>query len=172
MSVKYLEWGSSGEVVVLLHGIGECSEVWCSIATKLAEHGYHVFALDLRGHGQTTWSSSQLYTAQSMATDLKDIFLELDLYRSKCALVGVDIGAAVAAEFACLYPRLVAVLACIDYDAVSKDSRLSYCKVQAASNVLDYESATALLTSPLLKDQQRVKASAEKVVPLMFTQEG
>ena len=50
-----LEWGESGPVVLLLHGFLEHAHVWYRVAPRLAEEGFHVFALDWRGHGDSDW---------------------------------------------------------------------------------------------------------------------
>lgn len=49
MRLRYLEWGSGEEVVLLLHDVAECADVWGPVAEKLQQRGYHVFALDHRG---------------------------------------------------------------------------------------------------------------------------
>ena len=51
MRLRYLHWGDAGneEVVLLLHDVGEAAEVWSAVAEQLADEGYRVFALDLRG---------------------------------------------------------------------------------------------------------------------------
>lgn len=50
MRLRYLEWNSGGEdAVLLLHDIGECTDVWGPLAERLRQRGYRVIALDLRG---------------------------------------------------------------------------------------------------------------------------
>ena len=44
-----------GPVVVLLHGGGQTRFAWGSTARVLAERGWHVFRVDLRGHGESDW---------------------------------------------------------------------------------------------------------------------
>ena len=51
--LSYLEWNSDGPPIVLLHGITSSARGWWRVAPALAEQGYHVFALDLPGHGQS-----------------------------------------------------------------------------------------------------------------------
>eukprot|EP00216_Chloropicon_sp_CCMP2111_P000436 CAMPEP_0198246304 /NCGR_PEP_ID=MMETSP1446-20131203/45903_1 /TAXON_ID=1461542 ORGANISM="Unidentified sp, Strain CCMP2111" /NCGR_SAMPLE_ID=MMETSP1446 /ASSEMBLY_ACC=CAM_ASM_001112 /LENGTH=476 /DNA_ID=CAMNT_0043930623 /DNA_START=100 /DNA_END=1530 /DNA_ORIENTATION=- len=170
MRMRYLEWGpsSSKEVVIFLHGLGESSEAWVSLAHKLGSHGYLILAPDLRGHGRSTWSSETLYTPEAMAEDLKDMVLHLDLYASPFAVMGVDIGAACAVEFASKYPKLVGLLACIDYTPFCDAARMSFCKIQGVGSVANRESALQLLTSPLLGPQTRSLESAGKAVSVMF----
>jgi len=98
--------------------------------------------------------------------------VELDLYKKPFALVGVNIGAAIATDFAACFPKLVGQLICIDYNPVSIDSMLTYCKVQGAEHVPDISSAVLLLASPLLKEQKRSLASAQRLAPIVFAERG
>ena len=177
MTLRYLRWGSTSPssadpAAILLHGVGEAAEAWAPIATKLAQHGFRALAPDLRGHGRSTKSSCGQYDPQSMVADLKDLVLELDLYRQPFALVGVDVGAAIATEFAATFPKLVGVLACVDYNPLVSTSRLRHSKVQAAGAVGGEEEAAALLASPLLGDQRRTQAAAQRAVPVIFARDG
>jgi len=155
--------------VILLHGVGEAGEAWAPIGAKLAEHGLRVLAPDLRGHGDSSWSSERVYDAASMAADLKEVFLELDLYKRRCALVGAGLGAAVAADFAARFPRLVGLLALVDYDPSA--SSQAYCKVQGAGQVPNHRECLQLLTSPLMREQRRTPAAAEKAAGVIFRQD-
>ena len=55
LALHLLEWGAHGPVVLLLHGFLEHAHVWDWVAPPLANAGYHVFALDWRGHGDSEW---------------------------------------------------------------------------------------------------------------------
>ncbi|HEU4328114.1 MAG TPA: alpha/beta hydrolase [Roseiflexaceae bacterium] len=51
--LSYLEWQSGGPAVLLLHGITSSARAWWRTAETLAQRGYHVYALDMPGHGQS-----------------------------------------------------------------------------------------------------------------------
>jgi pimeloyl-ACP methyl ester carboxylesterase len=51
--LSYLDWGGDGPALVLLHGITSSARAWWRAAPALSELGYHVYALDLPGHGQS-----------------------------------------------------------------------------------------------------------------------
>src|SRR5215813_5106605 len=53
-----LEWGDGTSLVLLLHGFLEHAHAWHLIGPALAAAGYHVFALDWRGHGDSEWVGS------------------------------------------------------------------------------------------------------------------
>lgn len=45
--------GSTNAGVVLLHMMPATRESWDEVALKLQDHGFHVLAIDLRGHGES-----------------------------------------------------------------------------------------------------------------------
>src|SRR6185436_9723124 len=55
LRLHLLEWGETGPVVLLLHGFLEHAHAWDWVAPRVAEAGFHVFALDWRGHGDSQW---------------------------------------------------------------------------------------------------------------------
>jgi len=54
----------------------------------LAARGYGVFAPDLRGHGDSAWSSECCYSPAALSDDLESLIIELDLYVRPVVLVG------------------------------------------------------------------------------------
>ncbi|MFG2605964.1 alpha/beta fold hydrolase [Streptomyces sp. NPDC048514] len=69
MSQVHVErWGSGDRVAVLVHGITADSGSWWRTGPELANHGYHVLAVDLPGHGRSPrWDA---YTLRTMADAL------------------------------------------------------------------------------------------------------
>ena len=49
----YNEYPGDGENIVLQHGFAASTYTWTDVAEILNKHGYHVWALDLKGFG---WS--------------------------------------------------------------------------------------------------------------------
>ncbi|GAB4816799.1 hypothetical protein N2152v2_003845 [Parachlorella kessleri] len=109
--LRYLEWQGGEDVILLLHDVAEAADVWAETAARLQERGYRVFALDLRGHGDSQWSSGSRYSLDLMAQDIQarscGFILEKDLYTRPVAVVGCGLGAAVALALAQLCPHLV-----------------------------------------------------------------
>ncbi|TWP51645.1 alpha/beta hydrolase [Lentzea tibetensis] len=54
--------------VVLLHALGSTAGTWDDFAARLAAHGRHVLAVDLRGHGQSSWAEK--YSLELMCDDV------------------------------------------------------------------------------------------------------
>ena len=49
-------WGQSDNpLVVLLHGGGQTRHAWGNSGKILSSAGFHVVAMDLRGHGDSDW---------------------------------------------------------------------------------------------------------------------
>src|SRR5262245_50504721 len=55
--LAYLDWGGQGAPLLLLHGITSSARSWWRVAPALAAQGYHVYALDLPGHGESAETS-------------------------------------------------------------------------------------------------------------------
>lgn len=51
--LSYLQWGSAGQPLLLLHGITSSARTWWRVAPQLAERGYQVYAFDMPGHGES-----------------------------------------------------------------------------------------------------------------------
>ncbi|MGX2993883.1 alpha/beta fold hydrolase [Streptomyces sp. JNUCC 64] len=61
------EWGTGDRIAVLVHGIMSDHRTWRRVGPALADRGYRVIAVDLRGHGA---SGRGPYRAESFADDL------------------------------------------------------------------------------------------------------
>ncbi|WP_129669374.1 alpha/beta fold hydrolase [Phytoactinopolyspora endophytica] len=60
-------WGEGERTTVLVHGIMSDSRTWQVVAPRIAERGYRVVGVDLRGHGR---SGRGRYSPQDWADDL------------------------------------------------------------------------------------------------------
>jgi pimeloyl-ACP methyl ester carboxylesterase len=69
MKLNTREWGSGDRLALLVHGIMSDSRTWRLVAPALADRGYRVIAVDLRGHGA---SQRGAYSAELFAHDLVD----------------------------------------------------------------------------------------------------
>ncbi|WP_030716365.1 alpha/beta fold hydrolase [Streptomyces sp. NRRL S-237] len=60
-------WGEGDRVALLIHGIMADHRTWRRVGPALADHGYRVIAVDLRGHGA---SGRGAYSPELFADDL------------------------------------------------------------------------------------------------------
>jgi pimeloyl-ACP methyl ester carboxylesterase len=111
LHVHYLE-GGAGKPVVLVHGLGGQSQDWARLMPQLVQAGFHVYAPDLPGFGETSKPRERTYSIREQA-GFVEAFLEakgLDRVR----LVGVSMGGWVAATVALDAPQRVEQLVLID----------------------------------------------------------
>lgn len=69
MKLHTREWGSGDRVAVLVHGIMSDHRTWRRVGPALADKGYRVIGVDLRGHGA---SGRGAYSPEIFADDLVD----------------------------------------------------------------------------------------------------
>lgn len=79
----------SSRPVVLLHGGGQTRHAWGGTARSLARLGWYAIALDLRGHGDSTWCGAGNYALDAFAGDLREVLRALG---RPAALVGASLG--------------------------------------------------------------------------------
>ena len=98
--------------LLVLHGYHDAKENMIHWALYLAEHGYRVVLVDLRGHGRSTgdWIG---YGAFEVA-DLKQVVDDLEarkLIAGPLAVVGLSYGASVGLQLSGHDPRVAAIVA-------------------------------------------------------------
>jgi esterase len=105
----YLDWGGRGSIpVVFLHGGGLTAHTWDLVCLALRPH-YRCFALDLRGHGDSEWSSGMVYSIDEHARDV-DAFVTTIGLRAPC-VVGMSLGGMTAARYSIDHtPRALVVV--------------------------------------------------------------
>ena len=55
ITLRYVDWGSDGPAMLLLHGDMRTSRSWDAVSRRLSAD-YRVIALDARGHGDSDWT--------------------------------------------------------------------------------------------------------------------
>jgi pimeloyl-ACP methyl ester carboxylesterase len=124
----YCRWSaSSGEsekpALFLLHGLASALQIWNLVAPLLAEKGYEVFALDQRGHG----TSSKPASGYDFATIVEDdAAIAQALGLEQFVIVGHSWGAAVALEYASLYPEQIFAAILVDGATSQFSNRLGW----------------------------------------------
>jgi pimeloyl-ACP methyl ester carboxylesterase len=91
----------SGPVLLLIHGIGDSSNVWRDLIPDLARD-YRVIAPDLLGHGRSAMPRAD-YAVAAYANGMRDLLSVLDVERA--TIVGHSLGGGVAMQFAYQYPE-------------------------------------------------------------------
>ena len=87
--LRYLDWGSEGKPpLVCLHGHTGQASIWDEFA-EVASTGYHVYAVDQRGHGESAWADTG-YDRDRFVEDLAAFADALGL--AKFTLAGLSMG--------------------------------------------------------------------------------
>src|SRR5947209_14994971 len=79
----------SARAVVFLHGGGQTRRSWGKAATAVAQRGWQAVTIDLRGHGESDWSSEGDYRVVSFAGDVQEVLRTLP---PQPVLVGASLG--------------------------------------------------------------------------------
>jgi pimeloyl-ACP methyl ester carboxylesterase len=75
--------------VVFLHGGGQTRRSWGRAAAAVAKRGWQAITIDLRGHGESDWSTEGDYRVVSFAADVAEVLRGLP---EKPVLVGASLG--------------------------------------------------------------------------------
>src|SRR5579862_1085571 len=77
----YLSWGEGKTTLpgaLLLHGITSNAKSWIRVGPALADR-YRVYAIDMRGHGDSVKSPAGTYSLRQVADDAAALMEALDL---------------------------------------------------------------------------------------------
>src|SRR4051794_33091378 len=99
----------SGDVVLLLHGLGLDLRMWDDQVPALAKH-YRVVRMDLHGFGASSPVSGPFSHGEIISQFLKHLEIE------RTHIVGLSYGGLIAAEFVQEYPLFARSLALVDSD--------------------------------------------------------
>lgn len=151
--ISALQWGSSPAKVVFLHGGGQNAHTWDTVILGL---GVPALAIDLPGHGRSSWREDGDYgpalNAATVEPVIRELAPEADL------LVGMSLGGLTAMRLAVAAPDLVRRLVMIDVtpsapervEQMSKAQMGAVALVQGERSFPNFEAMVdaAVVTSP------------------------
>lgn len=112
-TIHFQEFGERGNpTMILIHGFTASTYVWKSVAPRLAEEGFHVFAIDLLGFGFSEKPASFDYKITSQARIIERFMNRLGI--GTATVVGSSYGGAVALNLTLDYPERVEKLVLVD----------------------------------------------------------
>ena len=103
------DFGGRGRPVLFLHGLAGHSEEWTDTASWLSE-SHHVFALDLRGHGRSERTPTDL----TPGALLEDALAALVRIGEPAIVVGQSLGGFISILAAAARPELVRALVVVE----------------------------------------------------------
>lgn len=74
---------------ILMHGGGQTRHSWGETAVALADNGFYIVSLDMRGHGDTEWSPDGDYSIDRFVGDLRAVCAAIG---RPAALIGASLG--------------------------------------------------------------------------------
>jgi len=101
IKLHYLDWGGSGQPLVLLHAWGDSPYIFEGIANILKKN-FRIIACSKRGHGKSETTDS-LYDNSTLVSDLKLLLDSLNI--EKANLLGWSMAGNEISEFATRYPE-------------------------------------------------------------------
>jgi pimeloyl-ACP methyl ester carboxylesterase len=107
LKLQFWDWGTDGlPPLLLVHGGLDHARNWDWVARSLRQH-FHVYAMDLRGHGNSAWAPGATY---SVAEHVLDIATLVDLLAPDgrpIFLIGHSLGGILTLVYSGLYPDRV-----------------------------------------------------------------
>jgi pimeloyl-ACP methyl ester carboxylesterase len=141
------DYGSEGKSPMLcVHG-GAANAHWYDFVAHGFSADYHVRAVDLRGHGDSDWDSSERpnYSYKRHATDLHELTERLDL--RDFVLVGHSMGGMISSIYTATYPGRVKALIIVDSNLVMNAERIAGFNAVSNRQGRDYESQEEFIAS-------------------------
>jgi pimeloyl-ACP methyl ester carboxylesterase len=119
--LSLLRWGTNPPEILLLHGGAQNAHTWDTVALALDRP---VVALDLPGHGHSSWRDDRRYDAVSLSEDVATAMG--NLFARPCCIVGMSLGGLTAVVLASRHPDLIRALVVVDVTpGVTRDKAAS-----------------------------------------------
>jgi len=112
LRLSYVDWGNpDAPPLILVHGGRDHCRNWDWVAAELRAD-YHIIAPDLRGHGDSAWSTSGDYSMSAFVYDLAQLIHQQRL--APCRIVAHSLGGSIALRYAGAFPENVIKLVAIE----------------------------------------------------------
>jgi len=105
LKLHYAVWGDEAKPpLLLIHGNRDHARTWDHVAAQL-QREFCVYAVDLRGHGDSAWSIGGQYSLPEFVLDVAMLGRELD--RDPLTVIGHSLGGSVALEYSGVFSERV-----------------------------------------------------------------
>ena len=117
LRLNYIDWGGSvSRPLVLIHDLGDSPRTW-DLMVPGFRHDYHVFAVELRGHGDSDRAPRAEYEFEHLYSDLDAFVTEIN--PQGAVVLGHGVGARLAGRLTVERPDAVSAL--VLYELESAD---------------------------------------------------
>lgn len=94
LTLRGTAWGPArgparAPAALLLHGFGQTRHAWDQTASTLADAGFHVLAIDARGHGESEHAADGNYLLDHFVADVREVLATLP---GRPIIVGASVG--------------------------------------------------------------------------------
>lgn len=112
LKLHYAVWGDeTAPPLLLIHGNRDHARTWDQVAGRLKER-FCVYAVDLRGHGDSAWAVGGLYSMPEFVHDIAMLGAELN--RNPLTIIGHSLGGGVALSYTGTFPQFVRKVVAIE----------------------------------------------------------
>lgn len=136
LRLHYLDWGNAHlPPLILLHGGMDHGRSWDQVALRLRDR-FHVIVPELRGHGDSAWTSDGDYSMASYVYDLAQLIHQQGL--APVTLVSHSLGGNICIRYSALYPDNTKRLVAIEGLGPSPDRLAERAKKSPAEHLRDW----------------------------------
>jgi pimeloyl-ACP methyl ester carboxylesterase len=112
LSLHYLDWGGADKPpLMLIHGARVHAHTWDFFSLDMRQY-FHIYAVDLPGHGDSEWAADADYNRSRLAADVSELIDQLGL--ESLILIGHSLGGSVATLVASHLPQRIRALGLVD----------------------------------------------------------
>lgn len=133
----FVRESGSGTPLIILHGLFGMSDNWMTMAKRFAENNFHVFAADLRNHGQSPHSEE--WNFKIMAEDVFELVQDKNI--SNASVIGHSLGGKVAMQMAAMQPDKLSAM--VVADMAPKKYPVLHSSIIAALNEVKIETLSS-----------------------------
>lgn len=112
LKLHYVDWGNSdAPPLLLIHGGRDHCRNWDWVAESLRAN-YHIIAPDLRGHGDSQWSTGGGYSFAEFVYDIAQLIHQTKM--APVTIIGHSLGGGISLRYAGVYPDNVKKVVAIE----------------------------------------------------------